>query len=214
MTLLISSYRGNVVNSLLLFWDACVLVFFCPMTFPTSQHPRLVTQVEPSQYEKLLFECDGEAAARVCMKAVNDCIEQSEAAMWNLYNEDPRLATESRPSKVCSCFRSNGCKPSCNVQMYVLWVTESKMQCPAVPPSYVESSGVFNYGDQGASVALPSDLSYEYFPQYPNPSNHRYFGPVPDYEYRMPEFYNHRWEIGHSPSTQNDVSHLSADSQN
>jgi hypothetical protein len=157
-------------------------------------HDKPLEQQEEAH--KLFFECDGEAHAQLCMISVNKCIETADAEMADLYKVEPRLATESRPDKLCACFRSNGCKPSCNVQMYVLWSSESQIQCPASPPTFVESAGVFNYGDPLALQPMPSDISYEYFPSYPNPAGHRYYGPVPDYEYRMPEFYNHRYNMG------------------
>mmetsp|Transcript_15453 Transcript_15453/g.35584 ORF Transcript_15453/g.35584 Transcript_15453/m.35584 type:complete len:322 (-) Transcript_15453:67-1032(-) len=158
-----------------------------------SARGRALSINEVGKADHLKFECEGEGSAHLCLEGVAQCVERSEKQMYELYKTSPREATELRPSHVCKCFQNNGCSPSCNVQMYLLWVTESKTQCPASPPTYVPSAGVFDYSSGDAQHVTASDISHEYFPNFPNPSGHRYYGPVPDYEYRMPHTYSNRY---------------------
>ena len=50
------------------------------------------------------------------------------------------------------------------------WSAGSAINCPSEPPIYHKSTGVYQYGDPDSDYVSPSDLSFEYFPQYPNPS--------------------------------------------
>ena len=50
------------------------------------------------------------------------------------------------------------------------WSTHSTLNCPSQPPIYHRSTGVYQYGDPNADYVSPADLSFEYFPQFPNPS--------------------------------------------
>lgn len=118
------------------------------------------------------FECGGDDAADTCVAAVQKCTEEAEADASALFAKQPTLATELRAQHNCKCFVSNGCKPSCNVAMYMVWSAQNGMRCRSEPPVYLEASGAYQYGDPYTNRVLPSDLSYDYFPDFPNPAGH------------------------------------------
>jgi hypothetical protein len=92
-----------------------------------------------------------------------------------------------------SLSQSNGCSPSCNVAMYSQWSSrsgESAAQrcpsrsgserpacagilCPSNPPTYDSETGVYQYGDPAAEYLAPSDLSFDFYPNFPNPAGRR-----------------------------------------
>jgi len=56
--------------------------------------------------------------------------------------------------------------------MYMIWSAGNGMRCRSEPPVYLEASGAYQYGDPYTNRVLPSDLSYDYFPDFPNPAGH------------------------------------------
>jgi len=73
------------------------------------------------------FECGGDGAAETCVSAVKTCTALADADAQRLYETQPKVATEMRATH-CKCFVSNGCKPSCNVAMYMVWSAGSNMR--------------------------------------------------------------------------------------
>jgi hypothetical protein len=122
--------------------------------------------------KEVKFECGGDGAADVCVTAVKKCTAEADQDATKLFDTQPKLATELRAQHNCKCFVSNGCKPSCNVAMYMIWSAGSGMRCKSEPPVYLEASGAYQYGNPYTNRVLPSDLSYDYFPDYPNPAGH------------------------------------------
>ena len=108
----------------------------------------------------------------MCVTAVKKCTAEADQDATKLFDTQPKLATELRAQHNCKCFVSNGCKPSCNVAMYMIWSAGSGMRCKSEPPVYLEASGAYQYGNPYTNRVLPSDLSYDYFPDYPNPAGH------------------------------------------
>jgi hypothetical protein len=129
------------------------------------------------------FECGGEQAAARCRGAVSKCAAQAEEATRREFKTQPRIATERRAERNCRCFVSNGCTPSCNVAMFMLWSADTGMRCKSKPPVFLAQRGVYLYGD--AARMLPSDVSFDYFPDFPNPSGH--IMNVPDVRSRFAE---------------------------
>ncbi|KAJ1494225.1 hypothetical protein T484DRAFT_1927772 [Baffinella frigidus] len=127
------------------------------------------TEIVP---EAVAFECNGEATGTICAKAVQNCIGQAEGHAQKLYEDNPKEATELRSDFLCQCFESNGCTPSCNVAMYMAWTSASRVRCAPKPPQWMASANTFVYGDTGSMAVLPSDVSRDYFPEYPNPAGH------------------------------------------
>mmetsp|Transcript_8618 Transcript_8618/g.28757 ORF Transcript_8618/g.28757 Transcript_8618/m.28757 type:complete len:327 (-) Transcript_8618:477-1457(-) len=122
--------------------------------------------------KEVAFECGGQDNADTCVTLVESCTDKADAYLSAVYKNDPFRATELRKDLNCQCFVSNGCSPSCNVALYMVWATGTGVQCPARPPVYLESIGAFQYGDPMVSNVMPSDISYDYFPEYPNPAGH------------------------------------------
>ena len=46
----------------------------------------------------------------------------------------------------------------------------SGVLCPANPPTYDSETGVYQYGDPAADYISPADLSFDFYPNFPNPS--------------------------------------------
>jgi len=122
--------------------------------------------------KEVKFECGGDTAAETCVDAVKKCTASADSDAQRLFETQPKVATELRAEHNCKCFVSNGCKPECNVAMYMIWSAGSGMRCNSEPPVYIEASGAYQYGDPYTNRVLPSDLSFDYFPDYPNPAGH------------------------------------------
>ena len=122
--------------------------------------------------KEVKFECGGDSAAESCVEAVKKCTASADADAQRLFETQPKVATELRAEHNCKCFVSNGCKPECNVAMYMIWSAGSSMRCKSQPPVYLESSGAYQYGNPYTNRVLPSDLSFDYFPDFPNPAGH------------------------------------------
>mmetsp|Transcript_34275 Transcript_34275/g.70716 ORF Transcript_34275/g.70716 Transcript_34275/m.70716 type:complete len:360 (+) Transcript_34275:55-1134(+) len=129
----------------------------------TWENPAVVPQ-------QVAFECGGQREANTCVLNVQTCVDKAEATIATYYKENPQRAREARAAHLCKCFVSNGCGPSCNVAMYMVWETGSGVQCPARPPTYMPSARAFRYGDVMSQEVMPSDISYDYFPEYPSPA--------------------------------------------
>ncbi|EKX40807.1 hypothetical protein GUITHDRAFT_142441 [Guillardia theta CCMP2712] len=132
----------------------------------------LTAQIHIFIPKEVAFECGGQDNADTCVTLVESCTDKADAYLSAVYKNDPFRATELRKDLNCQCFVSNGCSPSCNVALYMVWATGTGVQCPARPPVYLESIGAFQYGDPMVSNVMPSDISYDYFPEYPNPAGH------------------------------------------
>jgi len=122
--------------------------------------------------EEVTFQCGGEEPAMSCVQTVKKCTAAAEADASKLFETQPKVATELRAQHNCKCFVSNGCKPTCNVAMYMIWSSGNNMRCSSQPPVYMEGSGAYLYGDPYSKKMLSTDLSYDYFPDYPNPAGH------------------------------------------
>jgi hypothetical protein len=57
------------------------------------------------------------------------------------------------------------------------WSTKTSLNCPAQPPIYHRQTGVYQYGSPDSDYVPSSDLSFDYYPEYPNPSGHVYNQP-------------------------------------
>eukprot|EP00960_Hanusia_phi_P073665 768062-Hanusia_phi.AAC.1 len=126
------------------------------------------TEILPHQVQ---FECGGGEAAEICYGTAMACIQSSEALTSNMYQVSPFRATELRTTSTCKCFVSNGCSPSCNVALYQRWSANTAINCPAHPPVFHPETGVYQYGDPNAVYVAPNDYSFDYYPEYPNPSD-------------------------------------------
>ncbi|EKX44259.1 hypothetical protein GUITHDRAFT_139813 [Guillardia theta CCMP2712] len=129
------------------------------------------TEMLPHQVQ---FECGGGESAEICYDTAMACIKSSEALTSNMYQVSPFRATELRTISTCKCFVSNGCTPSCNVALYQRWSSNTGINCPANPPVFHPETGVYQYGDPKAVYVAPNDYSFDYYPEYPNPSGHTY----------------------------------------
>eukprot|EP00960_Hanusia_phi_P058453 763892-Hanusia_phi.AAC.1 len=136
--------------------------------------------------KEVAFECGGQDNAKACVAVVESCTQKADAYLASVYKNNPFKAAEQREELDCQCFVSNGCSPSCNVALYMVWATGTGAQCLPRPPVYLESIGAFQvlfqrdrrhgmtvcsqYGDPTVTNVMPSDISYDYFPEYPNPA--------------------------------------------
>jgi hypothetical protein len=145
------------------------------------------------------FECGGNEQAQKCVSAVQKCTKAADEDANTLYKTQPKVATELRGEHNCKCFVSNGCSPSCNVAIYMIWSASKGMRCKSEPPVYLESSGAYLYGDPYSGNALSSDVSFDYFPDFPNPSGH--IMNVPDVRTRYAEDPKTHYEYPMYPRT-------------
>ena len=132
------------------------------------------TEILPEQVQ---FECGGAASTEICYNTTMACLDSAESFAEMLYKVSPFEGSEMRTKSSCKCFNSNGCRPSCNVVLYQRWSANTGINCPATPPIFHAESGVYQYGDAGASYVAPNDYSFDYYPEYPNPAGHVYDAP-------------------------------------
>mgnify|MGYP006876811268 CR=1 FL=1 len=124
--------------------------------------------------EDVEFECGGKARGRVCLGAVESCIDAGEYASRRMYSISAYRGVGLRQKQVCKCFVSNGCSPACNVAMYSRWSSRAGINCPAEPPTFLKETGVYQYGDPDAVYVSPEDYSFDNYPEFPNPAGHSY----------------------------------------
>jgi hypothetical protein len=120
--------------------------------------------------EDVQFECGGKEQAEICYTANEACLKSARASARMMYRVSPEEGTKARVNNECKCFISNGCRPSCNVGMYLRWATNSGINCPAHPPIYHKESGVYQYGNPDEAYVSPASYSFDYYPEYPNPA--------------------------------------------
>lgn len=124
--------------------------------------------------EDVQFECGGKVQADICYEANEACLRSAHASAHMMYRISPEEGTKARIQNECKCFISNGCRPSCNVGLYLRWATNTGINCPAHPPVYHRETGVYQYGDPNEAYVSPESYSFDYYPEYPNPAGHQY----------------------------------------
>jgi len=132
------------------------------------------TEIVP---ETVAFECGGEEVGNRCAEAAQRCVGRADERVAALYEENAKKATELRSQALCACFARNGCTPSCNVAMYLAWSAGSHVRCAPQPPTWLPSAQAFLYGHGGggaggAGAVAPTDISRDYFPEFPNSAGH------------------------------------------
>eukprot|EP00961_Rhodomonas_salina_P185346 2502404-Rhodomonas_salina.2 len=120
--------------------------------------------------EDVQFECGGKVQADICYEANEACLRSAHASAHMMYRISPEEGTKARIQNECKCFISNGCRPSCNVGLYLRWATNTGINCPAHPPVYHRETGVYQYGDPNEAYVSPESYSFDYYPEYPNPA--------------------------------------------
>ena len=77
--------------------------------------------------------------------------------------ESSRRSRGSRPneerSEIAGALVSNGCTPSCNVAMFMLWSADTGMRCKSKPPVFLAQRGVYLYGDAACCPTTSASIT-------------------------------------------------------